>query len=138
MNDDERLKLEVAKLKYQFRTTLAATVIGPVILALLQWLFARQAAFDQKQAAAAVAKTTVAAANDVKKTAEAKAEEVKNDLAAATEKQHEKLSEIAATSKVAAVTGTANAQAWNGFLTKDPDDMNRAKEAVSKAAELPE
>lgn len=140
MNDDElkalEIKLELAKLKYTFRTTLAASVIGPVLLALLQWLLARQAAEDLKTQAAKVEKTTVAVAADVKHTAAAKAAEIKTELAATTERHDEKLNELASKTDAIGSGVDASVRGWKAYQTKDPNDMNVAVEAVAKAEKM--
>lgn len=118
--DTRKLTLEVEKLKWQFLTTLAASVIGPVLLGLLQLWIAHENA-----------KETKAAAADVKTVAAEKAAEIKTELSAAKAVTDQTLGTVAA-------GVDASVRSWKAYQTKEPEDMNAATQAVVNAERLTE
>lgn len=117
MNDAElEFEKEKLRVKYQFRERVAMALIAAAAT-FLTGIFNYY--------------TVTGGASEVKTATIRAAAEVKKELVATNERHEEKLDTV--------LTGVdANVKAWKAFDSKDPSDMNVAKEAVLKAEAMTE
>ena len=128
MGDDlEELKLQVelAKVKYGFRQVLVVSVIGPILLGLIQLGIAYYQRTETK-----------AAAEDVKAAAITQAAVVKEEVVAAKAETDRVLSDIGTKVDATVIAADASVKSWKAYNTKMPDDENVAAQAVTKAEQV--